>query len=244
MLPRGFVYEHDETVGREVLEHVVEARRCSSPNGPPWISRISGYFFDASNDGGFTIQPMDLRVAGRRVRDLLGLRELLALQHVAVDVGELRRPGPAASGCSARRPAGDRDRRRCPAAIARSFDTESNVSMCVPVVTGLTPPHDRARTARCARRDRRRRSRRPLPSGAQRMLIGSRSKSPLIFRMSLEPPMTGPRYRSLDRVRAAGGRVAGERHRACRRATRPACPTRRALRHEIADRCRSRRRRR
>ena len=28
------------------------------PNGPPWISRISGYFFDGSKDGGFTIQPI------------------------------------------------------------------------------------------------------------------------------------------------------------------------------------------
>jgi len=25
-------------------------------NGPPWISRISGYFFAGSNDGGLTIQ--------------------------------------------------------------------------------------------------------------------------------------------------------------------------------------------
>ena len=26
-------------------------------NGPPWISRMSGYFFAASKSGGFTTQP-------------------------------------------------------------------------------------------------------------------------------------------------------------------------------------------
>ena len=82
-----------------------------------------------------------------------------------------------------------------PAAMP-SFDTESKVSMCRPVVSGLTPPMMAAKWILRAPRSSASKYT-PVPSGDQRMLIGSRSKSALILRMSAEPPVIGTTYMSL-----------------------------------------------
>ncbi len=77
-----------------------------------------------------------------------------------------------------------------------SFDTESNVSMWRPLVSGLTPPTIAANWMFLAPRSSASKYT-PVPSGAHFMLIGSRSKSPLILRMSAEPPEIGTTHMSL-----------------------------------------------
>src|SRR5262245_11807241 len=56
VLPRGFVYSTTKLFAAKFWNIQLNATLYIE-NGPPCISRISGYFFDASNDGGFTIQP-------------------------------------------------------------------------------------------------------------------------------------------------------------------------------------------
>src|SRR6266550_9618687 len=59
VLPRGLVYSTTKLFAAKFSNIQLKATLYIA-NGPPWISRMSGYFFDASKDGGFTIHPWTL----------------------------------------------------------------------------------------------------------------------------------------------------------------------------------------
>src|SRR5437762_10060800 len=137
VLPRGFVYSTTKSFAAKFWNIQLNATLYIE-NGPPWISRINGYFFEASNDGGLTTQPWTFVFPV----DVYQTSSTFAICFPAstspfTSVSLVILPGcrrftrTMSCGCSGSA--------SVPAAF-KSCEAESNVSTWVPVVTALTPP--------------------------------------------------------------------------------------------------------
>ena len=107
------------------------------------MSSISGYFFAGSKSGGFTIQPWICMPSFDVYQISSRGAELLAHQHVVVDVGEpldvagaLRLKATTSFGCDAVL--------ITPTAMPFGL-IDVTVSTCLPVVTGFTSPRSDAK---------------------------------------------------------------------------------------------------